>query len=44
LLRGGDFLKLLPVALDELEGFVEPILEVIGSPLLGDLILEAPLI
>jgi hypothetical protein len=36
------FLETLPVSLDELKGFVEPILEVIGSPLLGDLILEAP--
>ena len=42
LLSGNDFLETLPVSLDELKGFVEPILEVIDPPLLGDLILEAP--
>jgi hypothetical protein len=42
LLRGNDFLETLPVALVELKGFVEAILEVIDPPLLGDLILEAP--
>jgi hypothetical protein len=42
LLRGNDFLETLPVALVELKGFVEPSLEVIDPPLLGDLILEAP--
>jgi hypothetical protein len=40
LLRGGDFLEALPVSLDELERFVEPILEVIGAPLLRELVLE----
>src|SRR5438093_10464507 len=32
--RGNDFLETLPIALVELKGFVEPILEVIGAPFL----------
>jgi methylmalonyl-CoA mutase cobalamin-binding subunit len=41
LLGGGDFVDAFAVALDELERFVEAILEVIDPPLLGDLVLEA---
>jgi hypothetical protein len=39
--RGNDFLETLPVALVELKGFVEPSPEIVGAPLLRELVLEA---
>jgi hypothetical protein len=41
LLRGNEFVETPPVALVELKGFVQPIFEVIGAPLLREHVLEA---